>query len=468
MALHWRPLWRTFTTLLLVAVPVAALLLFAWFTQNPDSPAVDRAREWRYVGPWIARLQDYWRPPPVASPGDRGDGPDVIVYYYPAHPPPRDYVWVAGGTALRAAPSPEAEPVLTIEETTNLFFYERRGDWVRVHRGAVEGWVLSPPGSGVAGRRDDRPAPVLPLPGRAPEPETLKRALEAFSSPPVLARVDPYLAYTDAEAEAVGADCRALVASSEERWASRYRVIPQGEAAEAILLFSDRAAYERFHELAAGELRTGELPTGELANGELATGELATGELPTGELPTGASGHSAAGLVATFAAGRSGGDLCRTLLHEIAHLLARRSLGPALPLWLDEGLAVDFTAELLGEALAFGEVSRAVRSGSAPDLAWLVALDSERFHGASRPLHYALSGAWVRYLASDADLEGGFRSFLQYLSRGGPWAEGLGERDFPAIRATPSLGDDLLYFLGREVERLEAGFRVWLWARGPG
>ena len=106
MALHWRPLWRTFTSFLLVAVPLVLLLLFAWFTQHPEAPAVERAAEWPYVGEWIGRLQDRWRPPPLPSPAGRSEEPEVIVRYYPAHPAPREYVWVAGGTALRAAPPP--------------------------------------------------------------------------------------------------------------------------------------------------------------------------------------------------------------------------------------------------------------------------------------------------------------------------------------------------------------------------
>ena len=437
---------------MLVAALLTLVVAFAWFTRNPEAPAVDRATEWPWIGKWIGRLQDQWRPPPI--PADRSAAaasePAVVIRYYPAHPPPpRDYVWIAGGTALRAEPSVEAAPVLTIDETTNLFVHERRGDWVKVHRGAVEGWVMAPPGAGVAGPRSDRPEPVLPLPGRAPDAADLRRSLEIFSSPPRLGRLDPYLLYTDLAAKGVGPFCRELVAQAEERWTARYGVAPVGQAEEAILIFADREGYEDFAELAEG-----------------------------GPLPPGTTGHAARGLVATFAGERSPAEICRSLLHEIAHLLERRSLGPALPPWLGEGLARDFTDHLLDDGVDVARVAAAVRGGTAPGFERLTGLDHEAFHGAGRTLHYDLSQLWIGYLLGDAELEDGFRYFLDYLSRGGPWADHLGPDDFPRVRATPTLSDDLLHFLARdglardgldrERERLEAGFRAWLWARGGG
>ncbi len=217
----------------------------------------------------------------------------------------------------------------------------------------------------------------------------------------------------------------------------RYGVTPVGQAEEAILLFADREGYESFAELVEG-----------------------------GPMPPGTTGHAARGLVATYAGERSPVEICRSLLHEIAHLLERRSLGPALPPWLGEGLARDFTGHLLDDGVDVAWVAAAVRDGTAPDFERLTGLDHEAFHVARRPLHYDLSQLWIAYLLADAELEDGFRYFLDYLSRGGPWADHLGPDDFPRVRATPTLSDDLLHLLARDRARLEAGFRVWLWARG--
>ena len=77
----------------------------------------------------------------------------------------------------------------------------------------------------------------------------------------------------------------------------------------------------------------------------------------------------------------------------------------------------------------------------------------------------AASGLWIRYLSTDASLQDGLGFFLDYLSRGGPWQEHLQPDDFLEVRTTPGLADDLLYFLGSDYERLDAGFREWLRSR---
>lgn len=436
MPLHWRPLRRAFTSFLLVAVPIALLALFVWFTAHPDSPAVDRARAWPYVGWFVGRMQDRWRPPaPPPAPEASAGGSEVIVLGEPHRHGGRDYLWVAAGTPLREAPSAAAEIVATVEETINLFVDERRGEWARVHGRAFDGWVRSPAPEIVAGALGDRPQPVLPLPGRAPDPAELDRSLERFSSRPVVTRIGPYLAYRDGEGGAIDDLCAERIARSEERWTARYSVEPVGEAAEVILLFADRDAYTAFSEGLEGPLPP-------------------------------RTAHTGRGLVATWTSGRPAGEICRTLVHEIAHLLERRSLGPALPPWLGEGLAADFTSHLLEEAPQLVAVERAVERGVAPDFGAVVGLDSAGFYGSGRELHYASSAAWVRYLVSVPELAPRFRSFLAYLARGGPLGEDLGEEDFPEVRATPALEDDLLYFLERDETGLEAGFRSWLRALG--
>ena len=53
----------------------------------------------------------------------------------------------------------------------------------------------------------------------------------------------------------------------------------------------------------------------------------------------------AAGLLASACASA---DVAATLIHELVHALNTRSIGPALPPWLDEGLAEDLSYAALG------------------------------------------------------------------------------------------------------------------------
>ena len=52
-------------------------------------------------------------------------------------------------------------------------------------------------------------------------------------------------------------------------------------------------------------------------------------------------GHARTGIVVLFAEGRTREELGRTLVHEIGHLLNDRALAWRLPPWLEEGLATD-------------------------------------------------------------------------------------------------------------------------------
>jgi|GEM_PF-952996 len=52
-------------------------------------------------------------------------------------------------------------------------------------------------------------------------------------------------------------------------------------------------------------------------------------------------GHARTGILALYAEGRSREELGRTLVHEIGHLLNDRALARQLPSWLEEGLATD-------------------------------------------------------------------------------------------------------------------------------
>ncbi|MGH2628331.1 MAG: hypothetical protein ACRDHY_16965 [Anaerolineales bacterium] len=236
-----------------------------------------------------------------------------------------------------------------------------------------------------------------------------------------------------------------MAAAFEDAYRGRYGLAPVGEPAETVVLFAGEAAYRAFQEREA-----------QLAG-------LA------------ASGHTVPGPVALFDGGRGRAEVAGTLVHELAHLLNRRAIGPALPSWLDEGIADDLALSRIDEAgrLAPGTLGGAVVQeghrrelfGAPAVLHRLAAgIEEERLRplpelldldwgpfvaGAGARLHYAQASFWVRYLL---DGEGGalapaFRAFLAGVAAGGSVAP-------EALRSR----------LSRSWEELEAGFRAWLLA----
>ena len=163
--------------------------------------------------------------------------------------------------------------------------------------------------------------------------------------------------------------------------------------------------------------------------------------------------------------------MASTFVHELVHLLNRRALGPALPPWLDEGMADDLSYSRIDEK---GELSPARLGGSAVDMGsvtiWkggqaaalelrramlqersvplegLLSLEWTSFVDPRQRLHYPQSALFIRYLVeSEGSLKRGFRSFLEGIAAGGP--------------VTP---DALLHHLERDWEELDNGFRSWV------
>jgi hypothetical protein len=187
------------------------------------------------------------------------------------------------------------------------------------------------------------------------------------------------------------------------------------------------------------------------------------------------SGHSGYGIVVLFDEGRPRFEVGSTLVHELAHLLNRRALGPLLPSWLDEGIADDlaqsqvsdagrlqpgtlggFTVrygariQMFGPRAALQQLVVALEEGKTLPLPDLLALDWNSFVRHEGSLSYAQSSFWVRYLL---DGEGGalapkFHAFLDAVATGEP--------------PTP---EALRRQLGRSWGELEAGFRSWVLAQ---
>jgi hypothetical protein len=204
-----------------------------------------------------------------------------------------------------------------------------------------------------------------------------------------------------------------------------------------------------------------------------------------GELPEiGGKGHAGSGVAALLAGPRDGGEVAALLVHELTHLLNRRTFEADLPPWLEEGIANDlaycqldrqnrlqpgtlggkaFIAEVPGPVDRFGRRSfsgtfhiegplaslsllkRNVEEKSITPLPELLDLTWREFvDPAGRELRYVQSVFLVRYLLDELGGEG-FRSFLESYQAGG-------EGD----------GDHLLATLGLTWEQLSAGWESWI------
>lgn len=418
--------------LLLLVLAVAA----AGLTRYPEAAIYRRAERLPLVGEWVAKTRArYLAAPPSAAEDAAAAAPETVVRIVPpaADPSARPRLWVAEGSALRAAPDPDAPAVVTVGATSNLKSYGRSADWVELEYHGVRGWLESarlPPQPELP--LGSEPEPPRPLPGREPDPERLALARELLADRERVVPLAGYTLYTDAEPG--GGPVRALgrlAAELDRSYTERYGVAPIARPVGAVVLYRRETDYRR---LAAAEREIGRLPS---------------------------SGYAARGVVAIYLGGRPEPAVLATCVHELTHLLNRRALGPALPPWLEEGLAGDLAALLVGaEAGESKETpgSRVIARGALledrlPGLAELLALDAADFLAPLRnELHYAESFLLVRYLLDGGEpaLAAGLRRHLAGIAAGGP-------ADGEALRRA----------LGRSWPELDRGFRAWLGQAGP-
>ncbi|MEM7481996.1 MAG: hypothetical protein AAF481_12545 [Acidobacteriota bacterium] len=454
---------RAWPVYLALLVLVLALGGFVWLSRFPESPAVESAESWPLAGPWIAELRRGYLPPeppePQREPAE-GAAAEPVVPAGPIDltgsqnaagriPKPGDgdagELWLGPGDRLYRGRSESSPVVAEVDAFSRVLVLERRGAWRRVRTDRrQEGWVR-PIERARAGEPPlgNAPEPARPLPGQAPDPERLEAALDLLGVGGPAGEIGPYPLFTDVVDVGLVTTLDRLAGDLERAYFGRYGRSPRGQAREAVVLFDAERAYRRFQNL----------------------------ETPLVGLP--ASGHAAAGLVALYRGERRRDELHETLVHEVVHLLNRRALGPALPPWLDEGLADDLAScrigpaggldisKLGGSTVTEGDRKRyfgppatlrllaySLDRDALPSLAELTALDWQGFVRSDlRDLYYAYSGFFVRYLLEG---EGGaladpFRRFLAAVSEGDS--------------AAPA---SLWFALGREAASLDAGFAEWV------
>jgi hypothetical protein len=435
---------------------VAALLILAalaWLTQNPAAEIVETAEDWPLLGPWASRFRQAYLPSPISSRDtetvEEATAEVVVIEVPPGEALVPSFVWVQPGTELHAGPNEKSPVLQTVVSIGNLRLLEQRGDWYRVqylaspsHR--FQAWVWLEDYQVPSPEVLRHPDPVLPLPATPPTSETISLARQSMDDGGVERSCGPYALYSDSQNSAILNLCQQIAQEVEEVYRLRFGVEPVGPPAEAILLFRRVSSYREFRDLH---------------------------ELPI-ETDT-AHASAADGYLALYEGDRTVAETLGTLVHELAHLISRRSLGPGLPPWLSEGVADDLAESRIDETgslhpgklsdgsriegrriTRWGGVATALelqglsKAGNLPTLEVLMEMDRDRFYETgSMRLHYALSSFWVRYLVSgfDAGLQKGFLEFLQDVADGEPITK-----------------SHFLHSVDTDWHGLEAGFRTWL------
>lgn len=434
---------------------VIAILLvlagFAWLTRHPEARILEQARDWPVVGGLAIAFRDAYLPTPPAhvEPVPEPESEIEVIVLPSVDVRQQREVWVQAGASLHAEPDQQSEVLVTTTSISNLSIIEQRGDWYRVwlpHSGArpLRVWIwledYQPPTQEILRRAD----PVLPLPATPPDPERVSAARRLMLDGGVEVRCGRQPLYTDVPDDEIVGLCESLTMNLEALYRERYGLLPAGPAAEAVLYFREAADYREFRDLERIGFDTG------LAHATPARGYLAL-----------------------FKGERADGEVLATLVHELTHLLNRRFLGPALPPWLNEGIADDLAESridpdgvihpdrlggetlrhdgrivILGGLAAAIDLQEAIRVDNLPTLRELVGMEERQFHRSDRVLlHYALSSFWIRYLASgfDPDVTRGFRQFLQDVAAGETLTVELLQRR-----------------LETDWDELESEFRLWV------
>ncbi len=429
---------------------LAAFLAAAWASNYPDAPVVHRAMKWPLVGPWITRAHRLYRPLVPASVAAQDQEPRALdpqrIVVSPPHIDKRATLMVAPGTVVRETPATEARSIVTLDTYTNLKELDRQGDWRKIWRQrrgerSLEGWIHqpdAPPGEPPLGREPEPPGPLEPQP---PDPERLAVARSLLEGERV-GTLGPYTLFTDNQNGILEGWLDRIAPTIEAVYVARWGLRPIGEPRAAIVVFAHEAAYEAFRQ-----------------HWQTLHGLRATG-------------HAEGGIVALWVGGQDLAAIASTLVHEVVHLLNRRTLGPALPPWLEEGLAealdtaqvgLDGTVQpeaiggriwragemvtWLGGRASLRQVQEAITADTLPTIEALTSLDHDAFlRDGRQSLYYAQSGFFLRYLV-DGDLgryASGLRRFLASVAAGKP----------------PS-GEALRSALGVTWEVLDKGFRAW-------
>lgn len=449
---------RVWPIYLLLILFLALAALFAAVMHDPHNSWFDEVVEWPVLGGPVLVVREMYleheTPVGLNSPQARMemgiepvqgeessawvlvDGTSYIA----------ERVWLAEGKALHSEPDRDASVVFRMPVTANVAVLQSADGWREVRYRHWSGWIpdgsSSPRTAGPplgSGRQ-----PVVAQEARSPSATRLARVRDLLGPEAQSERLGAtYEFLTDVDDPELLARLDAVAGQLEAAYRQRYGLDPIGRAKGAVALFASEERYREFQ--GDDERLAGLAPRAHVGGGVVA---LYRGDQPTDEVAA-------------------------TLVHELVHLINARALGPALPAWLEEGLADDLATSridrrgrvlpgtlggaetrsgdqvrMTGGLAARVNAARAVAERRAPSIETLVEMSWESFVRASeRDLHYALATEWIRYLleAEDGEYAEPFRNWLGAIADGG-------RADAEALRRS----------LGKSWYELDRGFRIWL------
>jgi hypothetical protein len=364
------------------------------------------------VGPVATRFREYYLGSSAERPGEEespaADGIEIIYERRePRAPDALPRIWLPAGTRLHAAPEAGSTVVGNLTVMTNLGWRERSGDWYRVERRAtdpsrdLEGWAFVDDPTLSLPTLPPTVEPAVPLAATPISPQLLAQARSLMAAG-YEGRCGPYGLLTDVAAGELGSLCAEVVQPVDAAYARRYGLRPLGEPAETVLIFSHETAFKAF-----------------------------AGRTSRWRIEAAGRASAAHGYVALQWEDRERRGLEATLVHELAHLVNRRALGPALPPWLDEGVADDLADHLVGgkyEPAAWQLGMDRAGDGALPMKEFL-RLDRAGFYGDRGFSNYAQAMLTVRFLSGHPQLAGRFAAFLDSLAAGGTYSPDVLGRD---------------------------------------
>lgn len=414
---------RSFVPMVFLTLLVTVFGGVVWLTRHPEAEILRMAETWPVLGPLATEFRELYIPPartePEASesvPVGVGTPPTTEIRHAIRDSTLGDLIWVLPGTPLLQQPEASSIERLRFDSVTNVVKLERRGDWFHIDWRGTRGWVFlegyiedGGPPFGMAA------LPPGPLPALPAKEDLLTKARELFFGREVTTSLGPYTLYTNSTDQKLLRRLGTIAARLEEQYIQRYGRKPVGEPKESIVLYRSEAPYRLLQ-----------------AKDQALLGLHS-------------SGHNTAGLVVFYVGERSHHEVTATLVHELAHLLNRRALGPALPPFLDEGIADDlamarWSEEGIMDATSFsGEIESSEDSIAAagglstlwhlrdlgqrqelPRLWEVVHLDWDSFvHSEQISVHYGVSALWIRHLLASPRRAAVFRRFLEEVAAGG-------------------------------------------------
>ena len=353
------------------------------------------------------------------------------------------WVRVEAGAEIHEQPNPASTVLDIVAEPTDFEVLDARGEWIRVLHGGWIGWIAV--GSG---EQKSRQIPIQ----YTPDDERLLRARSILREGIEATTLGPFELYSDVEDTELLARFAQVASHLSDSYRERYGLDPGDEASEVVVIFDSYDDYLRFE---SGEP--------EIAG-------------------TGTRGYTGRGITVLSIGDRSTEAATEILVHELTHVLNRRVFGMNSPAWVEEGLADDLAYSRVGAdgRLILGTLGGLSHRDLSTDVSGRFRVDIEISGGKAmlsnllnrwsdpdrpsleelldmqwidfiqpdvRPLHYAESAFFVRFLLSSKDgtTRQGLLSYLQAL----------------AVASIPQ-GETLWAYLGDEPKKVESAYYRWL------